>query len=356
MMERLASVERRYKEIEELLGDPEVSADYERVQHLGKEHASLKTLATLARRNREVVQALEDTRAVSRDESDQELAALARDELAELEKRKEEIEGELRLALLPRDPNDDKNVIMEIRAGAGGEEAGLFAAELFRMYTRTAQRNGWRTEVVNTNETGLGSIKEIVFQVKGEGAYSRLKHESGGHRVQRIPVTESGGRIHTSAATVAVLPEADEVDVDIKTEDLEIDIFHSSGHGGQNVQKVATAVRITHVPTGTTAVCQDERSQAKNKEKAMSVLRSRILAQEIRRQQEEISQDRRTQVGSGDRSDRVRTYNYPQTRVTDHRASLTTHNLEQVLDGDIDQFTEALIAIEQAAKIEEAGL
>ena len=356
MMERLASVERRYKEIEKLLGDPEVSADYARVQQLGKEHASLKTLATLARRNREVVQALEDARAISRDDSDQELAALAREELAGLEKRKEEIEGELRLALLPKDPNDDKNVIMEIRAGAGGEEAGLFAAELFRMYTRCAQRRGWRTEVVNTNETGLGSIKEIVFQVKGEGAYSRLKHESGGHRVQRIPVTESGGRIHTSAATVAVLPEADDVDVDIRPEDIEIDIFHSSGHGGQNVQKVATAVRITHVPTGTTAVCQDERSQAKNKEKAMSVLRSRLLAREIRRQQEQISEDRRTQVGSGDRSDRVRTYNYPQTRVTDHRASLTTHNLEQVLDGDIDQFTDALIAIEQAAKIEEAGL
>lgn len=356
MLDRLGSVERRYKEINELLADPEVTVDYERVQDLAKEQSSLKTLASLARQYREVLEALEDANIMFRDESDQELVALAREELAELSTKKDEIEGELRLALLPKDPNDDKNVIMEIRAGAGGEEAGLFAAELFRMYTRCAQRKRWRTEVINTNETGLGSIKEIVFQINGDGAYSRLKHESGGHRVQRIPVTESGGRIHTSAATVAVLPEADEIDVDIRPEDIAIDIFHSSGHGGQNVQKVATAVRITHVPTGTTAVCQDERSQLKNKEKAMAVLRSRLLAQEIRRQQEQISKDRRTQVGSGDRSDRVRTYNFPQTRVTDHRVALTIHSLEQVLDGDIDQFTDALIATEQAQKIEESGL
>ena len=266
------------------------------------------------------------------------------------------LKNELSLQLIPKDPNDDKNVIMEIRAGTGGEEAGLFVADLFRMYSRFAQRQGWKAEIINSNETGLGSIKEMVYQVKGGGAYSRLKHESGGHRVQRIPVTESGGRIHTSAATVAVLPEAEEVDVEVKSEDLQIDIFHSSGHGGQNVQKVATAVRITHAPTGITAVCQDERSQHKNKEKAMAVLRSRILDREIRRQQQERSDSRRSQVGSGDRSERIRTYNFPQDRVTDHRVNLTKHNLEQILDGDLDEIIDALIATEQAENIELAGM
>ena len=245
---------------------------------------------------------------------------------------------------------------MEVRAGTGGEEAGLFAADLFRMYSRYAQRKGWQIEVINSNETGLGSIKEVVFQIKGKGAYSYLKHESGGHRVQRIPVTESGGRIHTSAATVAVLPEADEVDVNIKPEDLQVDIYHSSGHGGQNVQKVATAVRVTHIPTGIVAVCQDERSQFKNKDKAMAVLRSRVLAREMQRQQEEVSEARRSQIGSGDRSERVRTYNFPQDRVTDHRVSLTTHNLEAMMDGEIDQFVDALSAREQTRRVEEAGL
>ena len=356
MLQGLSSIEHRYEEIERLMADPEVSADYARVQTLAKEHASLKGLASLAREHRQVTQGLEETEAMARDESDRELVSLAREELARLEEDKARIEDELRLALLPKDPNDDRNVIMEIRAGTGGEEAGLFAADLFRMYTRYAQRKGWRTEVVNSSQTGLGSIKEMVFQVKGDDAYSRLKHESGAHRVQRIPVTESGGRIHTSAATVAVLPEAEEVDVDIKAEELQIDIFHSSGHGGQNVQKVATAVRITHLPTGITAVCQDERSQFKNKEKAMSVLRSRVLAQEVRRQQEEVSQARRSQVGTGDRSERVRTYNFPQDRVTDHRIALTRHGLEEVLDGDIDEFIDTLIASEQARKLEETGL
>ena len=356
MLEKLASVEQRYTEIEQLLEDPEVSQDYTRVQGLAKEHAALKKLANLSREYRRVSQELEETLSISRDESDREMASLARDELGELEQQKGDIERGLRVALIPKDPNDAKNVIMEVRAGAGGEEAGLFAGDLYRMYLRYAQRKGWRVDVVNSNETGIGSIKEIVFQLKGDGAYSRLKHESGGHRVQRIPVTESGGRIHTSAATVAVLPEAEEVDVQIKAEDLKIDIFHSSGHGGQNVQKVATAIRITHIATGIVAVCQDERSQLKNKAKAMAVLRSRILAREIQRQQQEISDERRSQVGSGDRSDRVRTYNFPQDRVTDHRTSLTRHNLEGVLDGDIDELIEASLAREQALKLEEAGL
>ncbi len=356
LIEKLASVEQRSAEVERLLSDPEVSKDYTRVQVLAKEHASFKRLVSLSRDYSAVTKDMDEATAISRDDSDREIAALARQELEELEERKREIEEELRVELLPRDPNDEKNVIMEIRAGTGGDEAGLFANDLFRMYTRYAQRNGWKTEVIDSNETGIGGIKEMVFQVKGDGSYSRLKHESGGHRVQRIPVTESGGRIHTSSATVAVLPEAEEVDVEIDSNDLNIDIFHSSGHGGQNVQKVATAVRITHTPTGIVAVCQDERSQLKNKEKAMAVLRSRILAREIERQQQEITEERRTQVGSGDRSDRVRTYNFPQDRVTDHRANFTKHNMSEILDGDLDDFVEALLAQEQALKLEQAGL
>jgi peptide chain release factor 1 len=356
MLERLASIEQRYDEIERTLGDPEVSADYSRVQKLAKELASLKGLASLAQRYRTVTTDLAETQALARNESDSDLAALARDELVQLEALKERIEAELRLALLPSDPNDEKNVIMEIRAGTGGEEAGLFAAVLYRMYTRYVQRQGWGIEVISSNETGLGSIKEIVFQIKGQGAYSLLKYESGGHRVQRIPATESSGRIHTSTATVAVLPEAEEVDVQILSEDIQIDIFHASGHGGQNVQKVATAVRITHTPTGLVAICQDERSQFKNKEKAMAVLRSRVLAREVQRQQAELTETRRSQIGSGDRSDRVRTYNFPQNRITDHRVSLTSHNLEGVLDGEIGEFVKALTEAEQARMMEESGL
>ena len=356
MMEKLSSIEERYDEIEGMLADPEVSTDYTRVQGLSKELASIRDLAALSREYRQVTGDLEEARQISRDESDREMAMLAREEVVQLEARREGIEQELKLALVSKDPNDEKNVMVEVRAGAGGEEAGLFAADLFRMYQRYAQRKGWAVELMSSTETGLGAFKEVVFMVKGKGAFSRLKHESGGHRVQRVPVTESSGRIHTSAATVAVLPEAEEVDVDIDADDLQIDIFHSSGHGGQNVQKVATAVRITHKPTGIVAVCQDERSQFKNKEKAMAVLRSRVLAREMERQQQEITESRRSQVGSGDRSDRVRTYNFPQDRVTDHRASLTTHNLAQVLDGDIDQFIDSLIAIEQTRKLEEAGV
>ena len=356
MLDKLSSIQERFEEIEHLLEDPDVSSDYSRVQSLAKEQAGLRSLALLGRQYRKVVQDLDEARVISRDESDPELAAMAQEELTSLEAQLEEIERELRQALIPKDPNDSKNVIMEIRAATGGEEAGLFAADLYRMYARYAQLKRWKLDVVNSNETGLGSIKEIIFQVKGEGAYSLLKHESGTHRVQRIPVTESGGRIHTSAATVAVLPEAEEVDVDIKSDDLQIDIFHASGHGGQHVQKVATAVRITHLPTKLVAVCQDERSQAKNKDKAMSVLRSRILAREIQRQQQEITDIRRSQVGSGDRSEKVRTYNFPQDRVTDHRVSLTKHNLENVMNGGIDDFVDALIALEQARNIEEAGL
>lgn len=348
MLDRLESVERRYAELDTLMADPAVSADYTRIQALAKEQASIRTLVDLSRQYRAVLRQIEDAQSLMREETDADMAALAREEEQELQADKERVEAELRLALIPKDPNDEKNVILEIRAGAGGDEAGLFASDLYRMYTRYAQRNGWHTEVIDVNQTGLGAIKEIVFELRGRGAYSRLKHESGGHRVQRVPVTESSGRIHTSAATVAVLPEAEEVDIDVKPEDLDIDIFRAGGHGGQNVQKVETAVRITHVPTGIVATCQDERSQLKNREKAMSVLRSRLLAREIERQHQEVSEARRSQIGSGDRSQRVRTYNFPQGRVTDHRVNVSSYNLDHVLDGELDDFIGALIEREQA--------
>ena len=333
------------------MADPDVAVDYTRIERLAREQAQIREVVELSRAARSLASEMADLREMAREEDDVELAEMAREELAELESRYETTERDLKLALVPKDPNDDKNVIVEIRAGTGGDEAGLFAADLYRMYTRYAQRQRWSADVVDINETGIGALKEVVFEVKGKGAYSRLKHESGVHRVQRVPVTESSGRIHTSAATVAVLPEAEEVDVEIHQDDLQIDVFHSSGHGGQNVQKVATAIRITHKPTGIVAVCQDERSQFKNKEKAMSVLRSRIYAREEERRRRERSDARRSQVGSGDRSERVRTYNFPQSRITDHRIGLTIHSLTQALDGEIDGIIEALLEEEQTRKL-----
>ena len=333
MLERLSSVEEKYEELNRLLADPEVVADYTKVQQYAKEQSVMREVVELAREYREVMREMAELREMLRSENDTEILAMAKQEQSELEEKQEVVEQKLRLALVPKDPNDDKNVIIEIRAGTGGEEAGLFASNLYRMYSRLAQRLSWKLEVIDSNSTGIGGIKEITFQVRGDQAYSKLKHESGVHRVQRVPTTESSGRIHTSAATVAVLPEAEEVDIEISQEDLQIDIYHASGHGGQNVQKVATAVRITHIPTGVVTTCQDERSQHKNKEKALAVLRSRLLAAEIEKQQQEIVDARRSQVGSGDRSERVRTYNFPQGRITDHRIGLTSYNLEQVLDG-----------------------
>ena len=356
MIEKLSLIEDRYREIEKLLSNPEIAGDYNKSQNLIKEHASLKNVANLTFEYRTLTEAIDETKSLIKEENDRDITELAREELDNLELQKTTLENNLRIALLPKDPNDSKNVIMEIRAGTGGDEAGLFAADLYRMYNRYAQRNSWQIDIINNNESGLGSIKEIVFKIDGDGAYSKLKHEIGVHRVQRVPLTESSGRVHTSAATVAVLPEAEEVDVEIVTEDIQIDVFHSSGHGGQNVQKVATAIRITHKPTGLVAVCQDERSQLKNKQKAMGVLRSRLLAMEIERQEKEITDERRSQVGSGDRSAKVRTYNFPQNRVTDHRISLTTHNLDLVLDGDLNEFIESLILEEQAFQLNQSNL
>ena len=356
MLDRLSSLEEKYEELDKLLADPEVVMDYTKVQQYAKEQAAMREVVELAREYRSVTEDLREVTDMVHNENDPDLLAMAKEEQEALQIKHDQVEADLKLALVPSDPNDDKNVIIEIRAGTGGEEAGLFASNLFRMYSRLAQRLEWKLEVIDTKQTGIGGIKEVTFQVNGDQAYSKLKHESGVHRVQRVPATESSGRIHTSAATVAVLPEAEEVDVELASEDLQIDVYHASGHGGQNVQKVATAIRITHIPSGMVTTCQDERSQHKNKEKALAVLRSRLLAQEIEKQQQEITDSRRSMVGSGDRSERVRTYNFPQGRITDHRINLTSYNLEQVLDGDLLEFIEALVQEEQAYKLDNSGL
>jgi peptide chain release factor 1 len=283
---------------------------------------------------------------------DEDMSTLVKQEIENLKTKLDHQLGELKLALLPKDANDDRDIIMEIRAGAGGNEAGLFAADLFRMYTRYAQANNWAVDIIDSNESGIGGFKEIIFEIKGKGAFSRLKYERGVHRVQRVPVTESSGRIHTSTATVAVLPQADEVEVNINPNDLRIDIYHSGGAGGQNVNKVATAVRITHLPTGIVSICQDERSQLRNRKKAMAVLRARILDIEQRKQEEEITKQRRLQVGSGKRAEKIRTYNFPQDRVSDHRISLTLRNLPRILDGQLDELIDALATSDQAKQLE----
>jgi peptide chain release factor 1 len=353
MLNRLQSLVDRYEELSAEMARPELTSDYERLQALAKERASLEELVSLYRRYRETDQGLAEARALLDEAHEPEMEALAREELDRLMEQKQSLELDIRRALLPPDPRDEKSVIVEIRAGAGGDEAALFAADLFRMYTRYAETHGWQVEVMSHSESGIGGMKEIVFEVKGKGAYSRLKYESGVHRVQRVPLTEAQGRIHTSTATVAVLPEAEEVDVAINEDDLRIDIFHSSGHGGQNVQKVATAVRITHVPTGIVVVCQDERSQWKNRVRAMAVLRARLYDYEQQRQAAEVSETRRSQVGSGERAEKIRTYNFPQDRVTDHRVGLTLHNLPGLMNGDLDALIDAVSTSEQARLLEE---
>ncbi len=353
MLNRLEQLEKRYEELDRLMADPEIATDLEQLQKLAQERSGIDAVVTKYRRYKTASASLEDTKKMMEEEADEEMKAMVRQEIEDLESQLENLLQEIKISLLPKDDKDERNAIVEIRAGAGGDEAGLFAGDLFRMYTRYAQPRKWDVEIINANESGIGAFKEIIFEVRGKGVFSRLKYERGVHRVQRVPVTESSGRIHTSTATVAVLPEAQEVEVDINPNDLRIDIFHSGGAGGQNVNKVATAVRITHLPTGIVTICQDERSQLRNKNKAMAVLRARMMDIERRRQEDEMVKQRRSQVGTGDRSEKIRTYNFPQDRVTDHRIGLTIHNLNRVLEGDLDQMIDALTTDDQAKQLQE---
>ncbi len=353
MWEKLKQAEDRFLEIEDQIATPEVATKPDMLLKLGKERAGLEDIVIMYRKYREAEKLYEETRGMLDDDLDDEMRDMVRQEIENLEARMEQITEDLKEALIPADENDDKDIIMEIRAGAGGDEAGLFAADLFRMYSRYAQEKRWGVEIINTSESGIGGFKEVVFEITGKGAYSRMKYESGVHRVQRVPVTESSGRIHTSTATVAVMPEVSEVEVDIDEKDLKIDIFHSGGAGGQNVNKVATAVRITHLPTGIVTICQDERSQLKNKMKAMSVMRARIYDIEKSKQEEELGRQRRSMLGTGDRSEKIRTYNYPQDRVTDHRINLSFHNLEGILAGNLDNLIDALATDERARLLQE---
>jgi len=354
MLDRLKEVERRYEELERLVGDPAVIANRREFAKLSRERAQLEEIVTCFRERERVARDLAEHRELAGG-TDEELRELARAELPALEARVAALDAELRRLLLPRDPNDERNTVLEIRAGTGGEEAALFAAELYRMYTRYAERRGWRVEVLSSSPTGLGGFKEIIALVQGKGAFSRLKFEGGVHRVQRVPATEAQGRIHTSAVTVAVLPEAEDVDVALDDKDLRIDVYRSSGPGGQSVNTTDSAVRVTHVPTGLVVTCQDEKSQHKNKAKALKILRARLLERAREEQQEAISANRRAMVGSGDRSEKIRTYNFPQSRVTDHRVNVTLHVLDRVLDGDLEPIIDALVTRAQAEALRAAG-
>ena len=353
MLAKLQAVEDKYLELESLISDPDAMQDMAKWQGYSKEHAQLTPIVEAFREYKKVSEGLTEDKEMLGEENDPEMKHLLETEIAEYSQRKEELEQLLPILLLPKDPNDDKNVIVEIRGGVGGEEAALFAGDLFRMYGRYAEKQGWRTEILDSNATEIGGFKEISFLVTGQGAYSKLKYESGTHRVQRVPVTESGGRIHTSAVTVAVLPEAEEVEVHIDQNDLRIDTYCASGAGGQYVNRTETAIRITHLPTGIVVQCQDEKSQLKNKEKAMKVLRARILDAARQEQADAMAADRKSQVGSGDRSERIRTYNFPQGRVTDHRIGLTLHRIDAILDGDLDELLNALITADQAERLKQ---
>jgi peptide chain release factor 1 len=351
MLEKLAGIEERFINLENEM--VEEAEDYQKVAELAQERSDLEPIILAYREYLQLQAQLEQAQSIL-DTEDGELQSLAETEISELEPRLETLEEKLRSMLLPRDPRDDRNVIVEIRAGTGGDEAGIFAADLYRMYSRYAEKRGWGVEILSQNETGVGGFKEIVFQVKGKGAYSRLKYESGVHRVQRIPVTESQGRIHTSTATVAVFAEVDEVEIKIPERDIKMDVFRAAGAGGQSVQKNATAVRLTHLPSGMVVQCQDERSQLQNRTRAMSILRARLYEIALREQQEELDADRRAQVGSGERSEKIRTYNYPQSRVTDHRIGVSSHNLPTVLDGELDPFIDELATKEEAERLQAA--
>ena len=352
MLEKLAGIEARYDELNTLLSNPAVTSDYTKLRDYGQERAELQPIVEKFREYKAALKELEDARSLTADTSDDDLLAMAQDEVTRLEQLSLELEAALKSLLLPKDPRDDKNVIVEIRAGTGGDEAGLFGADLYRMYTRYAENHNWKTELLSSNETGVGGFKEVIFLVKGKGAYSRLKYESGVHRVQRVPATESQGRIHTSTATVAVLPEVEDVEIDIPEKDIEIEVYKSAGAGGQNVQKNSTAVRLRHLPTGIVVQCQDERSQLQNRLRAMSILRAKLYEIEEQKRLSAVSDTRRSQVGSGERSEKIRTYNFPQSRVTDHRINVTSYRLEAVLNGELDEFIDELATRDQSEKLQ----
>ncbi|RFU70840.1 peptide chain release factor 1 [Peribacillus saganii] len=354
MLDRLQAVEDRYEKLNELLSDPEIINDSNKLREYSKEQAGIQDTVMAYKEYKTVREQFQDAKAMLDEKLDADMREMVKEEVSELEERMEELEARLKILLIPKDPNDDKNVIMEIRGAAGGDEAALFAGSLYRMYSRFAEAQGWKTEVMEANPTGLGGFKEIIFMINGNGAYSKLKFENGAHRVQRVPETESGGRIHTSTATVAVLPEAEEVEVDIHEKDVRVDTFASSGAGGQSVNTTMSAVRMTHLPTGITVSMQDEKSQIKNREKAMKILRARVYDKFQREAQAEYDENRKLAVGTGDRSERIRTYNFPQNRVTDHRIGLTIQKLDQVIEGKLDEVIDALILEDQASKLQNA--
>ncbi|MBA2175258.1 peptide chain release factor 1 [Halobacillus locisalis] len=355
MIERLQTLEDRYEKLNELLSDPEVISDTNKLREYSKEQSGLQETVAAYREYKEVTEQLSDAKAMLEDKLDDDMAEMVKEEINELSEQKHELEERLKILMLPKDPNDDKNVIMEVRGAAGGDEAALFAGDLYRMYARYAEMQGWKTEVIEANTNDVGGYKEIIFMVSGERAYSKLKFENGAHRVQRVPETESGGRIHTSTATVVVMPEAEEVEVEVHDNDIRVDTFASSGPGGQSVNTTMSAVRLTHEPTGIVVSCQDEKSQIKNKEKAMKVLRARIYDKFQREAQAELDESRKSAVGTGDRSERIRTYNFPQTRVTDHRIGLTIQKLDQILQGNMNEIVDALLIEEQTKKLEQIG-
>ncbi|PFD95852.1 peptide chain release factor 1 [Bacillus cereus] len=354
VLDRLQAVEDRYEKLNELLSDPEVISDSNKLREYSKEQSDIQETVEVYREYKDVREQLRDAKAMLEDKLDADMREMVKEEVSELERQEKELSERLKILLVPKDPNDDKNVIVEVRGAAGGDEAALFAGDLYRMYSRYAEVQGWKTEIIEASYTELGGYKEIIFMINGKGAFAKLKFENGAHRVQRVPETESGGRIHTSTATVAVLPEAEEVEIDIHEKDVRVDTFASSGPGGQSVNTTMSAVRLTHLPTGVVVSCQDEKSQIKNKEKAMKVLRARVYDKFRQEAQAEYDQNRKQAVGTGDRSERIRTYNFPQNRVTDHRIGLTIQKLDQILQGKLDDFINALVMEDQAQKMEAA--